>query len=77
MIQKEVKKLIKDMSRETGYREEHIEDMVNFPFELLANVIKKSDRQIVDFPSVRLNGFGLFYCSDGRKEFYKKLNNKE
>lgn len=77
MIQKEVKKIIKEMSQETGYREEHIEDMVNLPFWFLSEVMKKSDRDSVTFPSVRLNGFGLFYCSEGRREFYKKLNNKE
>ena len=77
MIQKEVKNIIKEISRSNGMREEHVEDMVNLPFEVLANVMRNSDRQTVTFPSVRLNGFGLFYCSEGRKEFYKKLNNKE
>ena len=76
MIQKEVKKIIKEIARSNGMREEHVEDMVNLPFEVLANVIKNSDRESITFPSVRLNGFGLFYCSEGRREFYKKLNGK-
>jgi nucleoid DNA-binding protein len=71
-----VKKLIKDISIEFKIKEEDIENIVKSPFYTLSESIRNSNRETVNFPSIRISGLGLFYCTEGRREFYRKLNNK-
>jgi hypothetical protein len=71
-----VKKIIKELSIEFKIPESDIEDIVKTPFFTVAETIRNSDRETIDFPSIRISGLGLFYCTEGRREFYRKLNNK-
>lgn len=77
MIQKEIQRLIREIARERGYKEEEVAKIVNTPFLLVAETMRNSDRESVTFPSVRLTGFGLFFCSEKKKEFYRKRNKEK
>jgi len=76
MQSKAVKTLIKEIAVKYGFKEEEILEMVKTPFYLVSEVMRNSDRAALQFPSIRIPNFALFYCTEGRREFYKKLNSK-
>ena len=57
-----------------------IEDMTQIckaPLDFTTYVMReKPDWDEGYFPSVRIQGFGVFYCTEGRSRFFKKLNEK-
>ncbi len=76
MQSKSVKKIINELSKKYDLSEDVTYKICRSSFDLLHHVISTSDRSTLNFPSVRIPNFGVFYCTEGRRNFYKKLNNK-
>lgn len=76
MNTKEEKKIIKEIAEKYNLTETEVSNICKSPFQFLVNVMQNADRDTVTFPSVRVPSFGIFYCTEGRREFYKKLNSK-
>lgn len=70
MIEKE---LIKQIAKKYHLTQGQVEEMLNLQFRFVAQVIgKKSNRDELYFPSVRVMGLGVFYSPEFIKEHYKK-----
>ncbi len=55
-----------------------VREIVSIQDRFVAEVIgKKSDRDKLYFPSVRLPGFGIFYCPEKAKEAFRKLKERK
>jgi hypothetical protein len=76
MNSKDTKAIIRDLSKKYNLPEDEIFKICRSPFELLKDVIHDADRETLTFPSLRIPNFGVFYCSEGRREFYRNLNSK-
>ncbi len=68
--------IIKEIARENGLTEREMYDIVNAPFDFLALTMKNADRENLDFPTVRIKYFATFFCSDERKNYYKRLKER-
>ena len=74
----ELKRLIKLFAEKEGLTIVDIERIVNSPFEFQAYVMKElCNRDNLEFPSVRIPNFGIFYCPDWKKDQFRKVNNKK
>jgi len=69
-------RIIKEIARKHGYTEKEISDMVKTPFEFLAKIMREADRENLEFPSVRIKYFATFYCSEDRKEFFRRVKKR-
>lgn len=69
-------RIIKEIAREHGYTEKEILDMVKNPFDFLVDIMRNSDRENLEFPSVRIKYFATFYCSELRKKYFRNLKKK-
>jgi len=74
------KELIKSLARKYGITQAQVEELVYSQHRFLAHVMsKKSDRESLYFPSVRILGLGIFYCSEKTKKrllYLKENRNK-
>lgn len=78
MQQKRIKEILKQLAIKYNISVEEMNQICRSPLDFTALVIKdKSDLSEPYFPSVRITGFGVFYCSEGRRKFFKKLNEKQ
>jgi len=69
-------KIVKKIAYDNDLTVKEIFDIIKTPFEFLTQVMWNVDRDAADFPSVRVKYFATFYCSRGRRKFYKNLNKK-
>ena len=69
------KNIIKEIAREHKYSEKEVEIMIKAPFDFLTQVMRNSDRDKLEFPSVRIKYFATFFCSETRKRYFKRLKN--
>lgn len=69
-------KIVKSIAREYGYAEREIYDIVKAPFDFAAKIMKEADRDNLEFPSIRIKYFATFYCSEERKNYFRKLKLK-
>ena len=69
-------KIIKEIAYNHNFTEKEVYDMVMAPFNLVVEVMRNGDRNKVDFKSVRIISFGTFFMSQGRRNFFNKLNEK-
>jgi hypothetical protein len=70
--------LIKLFAKKEGLNIVDIERIVSSPFEFQTHVMKNlCDRDKLEFPSVRVPNFGIFYCPDWKKEQFRKVNIKK
>jgi len=72
-----LKRLLKAVAkkRELSYRD--IQRILAASFEFQATVMKnKCDRENLEFPSVRVPYWGIFYCADYTKNRLKRLNKR-
>jgi hypothetical protein len=53
-----------------------IDDILDSPFKLLRQCMIEGDRGIMNFKSVRIPNFGIFYCADHTKRKYLERNNE-
>jgi hypothetical protein len=73
----EVKTLIKFLSNKYGLTQEHMEEILDSPFEFLANVLKtKADSSKLIFPSVRIPFFGFFSFPPGSRKGLEKIRER-
>lgn len=77
MYYKNTKEIVREIAKEYGLKEEEVYEIVKSPFALLVDIMRSADRKTVTFPSLRIPNFGLFFCTEGRKNFYERLNNNK
>lgn len=77
MYYKNTKKIAKEIAKKYELTEEEVYEIVKSPFALLVDIMRSADRKTVKFPSLRILNFGLFFCTEGRKNFYERLNNSK
>lgn len=66
--------LKKQIAKKYGINLAQVKEIVSCQDKFVADVIgKKSDRDTLYFPSIRLPGFGIFYCPDYKKKIFTKL----
>lgn len=54
-----------------------VDRIIDAHFEFVKEVIStKVDREENIFPSVRLRNFAIFFCTESKKKWMTKLNNK-
>lgn len=70
------KKIIKDLAYEYGLTERDVTAIVMTPFNLVTKVMRNGDRETLNFPSIRIISFGIFYMSNKRREYFKNLNER-
>lgn len=69
--------LIKELAREEGLTAQGVENIISSHFEFVRFIMtEKVNREETYFPSVRLKNFAIFYCTENRKKWMKKLNSK-
>ncbi len=68
--------IVRKISREYGYTDKEIFDMVRAPFNLVTETMREADRDNLEFPSIRIKYFLTFYCSEQRKEYFRRLRLK-
>lgn len=70
----ELNKLTKIKAKKYGLTKQQIEDIMDSSFRFLRYVlVEKTDRKTLDFPSVRIPFFGIFYCPDWVKKKLSKI----
>jgi hypothetical protein len=69
-------RIVKEIAREYGYAEKEISDIIKLQYEFLANIMRKANRENLEFPSVRIKYFATFYCSEDRKKYFEKVKLK-
>lgn len=74
MYYKNTKEIVREIAKEYGLKEEEVYEIVKSPFAFLVDIMRSADRDTVKFPSLRIPNFGLFFCTEGRKKFYERLN---
>lgn len=68
--------VVKELSRKYGFTDREIFQMVRAPFEFVVETMRNSDRNNLEFPTIRIKKFVTFYCSEQRKEYFRKLRLK-
>lgn len=71
-------KLKKALAKKFGISIAKTREVISLQDKFVAHVIsQEADRDLCNFPSVRLPGFGLFYCPDKVKKNFEKVNKKK
>lgn len=73
-----LKRLLKSVAkkRELSYRD--VQRILAASFEFQAKVMKnKCDRENLEFPSVRVPYWGIFYCADYTRDRLNRLNKRQ
>ena len=70
--------LKKQLARKYGITLKQVEEIISHQHKFVAKVIgEMSDRDKLYFPSIRLPGFGVFYCPESVKEKLREINKKK
>ena len=70
--------LIKEIAKDEGLTTQDVERIIDSHFEFVRHVMSdKVVREETYFPSIRLKYFGIFFCTEKKKYWMKKLNSKE
>lgn len=73
----EVQRLIKLIANRRGMNIDTVQQIVEAPFKFQGHIMRNyCDRETLQFPSVRIEHFGIFYCPDYIKERCRKINEK-
>lgn len=75
MRSRKTKTYLEELAKKHNIKVSQMEDIAKAPFKFLAEIISESDREKLEFDSVRIIGLGLFSVKEGRKEFFKEINN--
>lgn len=70
------KKIIKELAYEFNISEREVTAIVMAPFNLVVKIMRAGVRETLDFPSIRIISFGIFYMSNKRREYFKNLNER-
>jgi len=77
MTSETTKKFIKALAEEYGLPVEVIKEIVESPYLLHVHTMKNSCNRLEGvFPSTRIEGFGIFYSPDWKKQLFKDINTK-
>lgn len=66
--------ILKQVAKEEGVPTCQAEDVIKLTYWFIREVISSSDRDNLDFKSVRVPGWGIFYSPDYKKNKCKKMN---
>ena len=75
MRSKRTKEHLEKLSKKYGIRISQAQEIVEAPFRFFVQIASEGDKKTLRFDSVRIIKWGLFSVKEGRKEFFKKLNN--
>ena len=73
----QTKEIIRNIARQEGLNIPEVELIIDSQFSLLSEVMKMSDRERLEFPSIRLPFLGIFYSPDWKVEQFKKINKRD
>lgn len=76
MRTKKTKEYIEETAKELGFTPSQVKGVAESMFEHVAEVMSEGDRKRLDFPEVRLMGFGVFRVKEGRRKQFEKINNE-
>ena len=72
-----LRKLLKVVAKDNSLTLVDVERILKAPFEFQTMVMKtKCNRDILEFPAVRVPFWGLFHCADYTKDRLKRLNKR-
>ena len=52
-----------------------MQEIAEAPFKFFVQIASEGDKKTTTFDSVRIIKWGLFSVKEGRKQFFKRLNN--
>jgi len=77
MKHSQTKQIIKNIAKNEGINASDVELMIDSQFLLLNKTISSSQRSLLEFPSIRLPSFGIFYSPEWKVEKFRKINQEE
>jgi hypothetical protein len=64
------------LAQKYGCTMEQVESLIKAQYKFVGDIMaKESDRDRIHFPSIRVVGLGIFYCSDKVKFTLNKIKN--
>jgi nucleoid DNA-binding protein len=70
-IQNEV---LKEICKEEGISFNQGEEAIKLTYKFISEIMASGDRENTVFKSVRVKGWGLFYCPEHRKKKLERIN---
>lgn len=77
MRTKKTKEHISKLAKKYNLPVSTVEEIVETPFRFTAEVMKEGNPKTMDFGQVRLMKWGVFKVKEGRKKFFKRLNDEK
>lgn len=74
MYYKETRKIFAQLAGKYGMKIDDISNICRAPFEFTANIISKeaSNEKPDEMPNIRITNFGVFYVTEGKKNYLRK-----
>ena len=76
MRTKRTKQYIEDVAKEQHVTPSQVKGVADFMFEFVAESMAEGERKSLDFPEIRVMGWGLFKVKEGRRKHFEKINNE-
>lgn len=76
MRTKRTRGYIQEVARDHNVSDTQVEKVVESFFRFTAEVMKEGNPQTMDFSDIRIMKWGVFRVKEGRKKFFRKLNEK-
>jgi len=77
MRTKRTKKYLDEIAKEEGLRASQVQEVAESFFRFTADVMSEGNKKLLDFSSVRIMKWGIFQVKEGRKKYFKQINEKE
>ena len=77
MRTKRTRGYIQEVAKNHGVSDAQVERIVESFFRFTAEVMKEGNVQTMDFSDVRIMKWGVFRVKEGRKKFFRELNEKK
>lgn len=69
--------VIKELSLKYHIPYDEIKTICFSPIEFVLYIMQyKVRREDLYYPSIRITGFGIFYCKPGKREFFRRYNER-
>lgn len=66
--------ILKEICKEEGVSFNQGEEAIKLCYKFITEVMASGDRENIVFKSVRIKGFGMFYCPEHRRKKIEKIN---
>jgi hypothetical protein len=77
MRTKRTKGYMDEVAKIHGVRTSQVNDVAESMFRFVATVISEGDKKLLQFGEIRLFKWGVFKVKEGRRKFFKKLNDEK